>query len=63
MLMVGSVADFAAGISPELWERYSELLIDSVIPSPGNAAWPGAALTPAQLGAAMAQWRPPATRL
>jgi AcrR family transcriptional regulator len=63
MLMVGSVADFAAGTSPELWERYSELLIDSVVPARGNAAWPGTALTPAQLSAAMAQWRPPATQL
>jgi AcrR family transcriptional regulator len=63
MLMVGSVADFTAGIGPDVWERYSELLIDSVVPSPGNGAWPGAALTQAQLHAAMSRWRLPATRL
>jgi hypothetical protein len=63
MLMVGSVADFAAGTNPELWERYSMLLIESVVPSGDTAAWHGTALTRAQLTEARAEWHPRPARL
>ena len=60
MLMVGSVADFTAGTNPEVWERYSELLVNAVVSSGDSAAWQGTALTRAQLTDAMAAWQPPA---
>jgi AcrR family transcriptional regulator len=58
MLMVGSVADFAARINPELWQRYSEVLIDAVVPNVDGAEWPGEALTREQVTAAMSNWQP-----
>jgi AcrR family transcriptional regulator len=58
LMMVGSVADFARATKPELWQRYSELLIEAVVPSNENDAWQGTALTPTQLAEAMQRWRP-----
>jgi AcrR family transcriptional regulator len=58
MLMVGSVADFAAGTSPQLWQRYSEVLIDTIVPSLDPFALHGEALTQEQLASAMSKRQP-----
>lgn len=62
MLMVGSVADFAGAAHPGLWERYAEVLVDSVVPADHGRAWAGAALTRAEVAAAMGRWRPAVAR-
>lgn len=64
-LMVGTIADFAGDLSPHIWERYAEFLIDGLRNDPGRAGWPApdipGALTEDAMHEAMGSWRPTGT--
>lgn len=64
-LMVGTIADFASPVAPDLWRRYFNMLVDGMRARPGAAGGPvvedevGApALGQDELTSAMGCWRP-----
>jgi AcrR family transcriptional regulator len=58
-LMLGQVIDFSADTAPELWRRYLALLLDGLRSDRGAPTpLPTAPLEPAELDAAMSEWRP-----
>jgi AcrR family transcriptional regulator len=56
-LMLGTVADFAHDVQPDLWRRYLAILLDGL--RAGGSPLPGPALDAAGLDDAMETWRPP----
>jgi AcrR family transcriptional regulator len=57
-VMIGSVADYAQNVDPELWRRYVVLLMDGLRAIPGAASeLPTAALDDDKLDSAMSTWR------
>jgi len=68
MLMIGSIADFASPVAPDLWRRYFEMMVDGVRTQPTGRDLAPAKLSPCgaldyeDLLTAMQGWRPPALR-
>ena len=51
--MVGAVADGARDVSPDLWQRYTQLLLDGIRPVPGQEPLRQPPLRPGEIAAAM----------
>lgn len=59
-MMVGTIADAAREVSPELWRRYLALVLDGLRSErPAPNALPVAPLEREELDCAMAAWKPP----
>jgi AcrR family transcriptional regulator len=62
-VMLGSVADYAAAVAPEVWRRYLVMLLDGLRPArDGLSALPAPALSVAELGDLMQSQRRPQPR-
>ncbi|WP_298461115.1 TetR/AcrR family transcriptional regulator [uncultured Cellulomonas sp.] len=57
VVMVAAVADCARDVAPDLWRRYTELLLDGLRPGPGTTELSGPPLEPGELGSVL-QRRP-----
>ena len=58
--MLGAVAEYAAGVAPEVWRRYLTMLLDGLRPArDGLSPLPGPPLTPDQLALLMHRSRTP----
>ena len=59
-LLIGSVTDFAGEVSPQLWRRYFDIMIDGLRAQPGQSRAPELAptLDQQELTSAMRCWRP-----
>jgi AcrR family transcriptional regulator len=54
VFMLGDMAEYAAGVRPEIWRRYLALMLDALRPGdPGVTELPEPALSPDELVAAM----------
>ena len=69
MLMIGAIADFAANVAPDLWQRYFDVLMDGLRPQAAGA--PGLSVQAPQCSPALAMdemleamkgWRPASVR-
>jgi AcrR family transcriptional regulator len=57
-VMIGSIADYAHDVDPQLWQRYVVLLLDGLRAQPGAVSeLPRAALDEDKLDCAMSTWR------
>lgn len=59
-LLIGTVADFAGEVAPQLWRRYFDILVEGMRADPGRDRAPEPAPTVDQqkLNSAMRCWRP-----
>ena len=61
-LMVGTIADFAGDVAPDIWERYFTVLLDGLRAGDDRTALPVGPLDPEQMAQSMSCWRPPSRR-